>query len=266
MYKLIAMDMDGTLLNNKKELTAETIKVLKQAKKQGIYPVLATGRPLQGIRNYLQQLDLAGAEDYVVTFSGARLSTSDGLNVLYSANIVGADLRKIYELAQQHQLNLHAFDQHGCIAPRSSKYTDLEIRLNNLELRLCDFAKMAIDEPIIKVLLADEPDLLNQLHQKLNSEWFENYNILRSAPFFLEFLRKDVDKWSAIQCLANHLGIKNDEIMCIGDAGNDKSMICNAGLGVAMQNAFDEVKECADFVTLSNEEDGVAYAIKKFVI
>jgi hypothetical protein len=100
----------------------------------------------------------------------------------------------------------------------------------------------------------------------LPKELYEKYTIVRSAPYFLEFLNKKSNKGEAVKALANHLGIKQEEVMCIGDAPNDLHMIAYAGLGVAMENAFDEVKEVANFITSSNDESGVAKAIEKFVL
>ena len=94
---------------------------------------------------------------------------------------------------------------------------------------------------------------------------YEKYNVVKSATFYLEFLNKNCDKWIGIEKIAEHLGIIKDEIMCIGDADNDLGMISNCGFGVAMENAFESVKKYAKFITKSNNESGVAYAINKFI-
>ena len=111
----------------------------------------------------------------------------------------------------------------------------------------------------------DEPDYLSNVIKNLPKEAYERFNIVQSAPFFLEFLNPKADKWYAIEALANHLGIKNDEIMTFGDAHNDYLMVKNAGLGIAMGNGIDELKKVAKFVTVPNYENGVAYALNKFV-
>ena len=102
--------------------------------------------------------------------------------------------------------------------------------------------------------------------KKIPQEYYEKYTIVRSTPFFLEILRPEENKGSGISLLAKEIGLKQEEIICVGDAGNDKHMIEYAGLGVAMGNATDEIKGMADYVTLSNDEDGVAHVINKFIL
>ena len=114
-------------------------------------------------------------------------------------------------------------------------------------------------------MFIDEEHYLENVIKQIPSETYKRFNIVRSAPFFLEFLNPKADKWYAIEALAKHLGIKNDEIMTFGDANNDYSMVKNAGLGIAMGNGIDELKKVAKFVTVPNYENGVAYALNKFV-
>ena len=115
-------------------------------------------------------------------------------------------------------------------------------------------------------MMIDEPEILGPAMEKLPKEVYEKYTVVRSTPFFLEFLNKEVNKGVGVELLAKHLGIKREEVMTFGDAGNDLHMIEYAGLGVAMANAFDEVKEAANYITDTNENDGVAKAIEKFIL
>ena len=117
-----------------------------------------------------------------------------------------------------------------------------------------------------KFMMIDHPEILDECVKKIPQEYYEKYTIVRSTPFFLEILRPEANKGSGISLLAKELGLKQEEIICVGDAGNDKHMIEYAGLGVAMGNATDEIKEMADYVTLSNDEDGVAHVINKFIL
>ena len=114
--------------------------------------------------------------------------------------------------------------------------------------------------------MIDEPEILQRAVDNLPEEVYEKYTVVRSAPFFLEFLNKEVNKGVGVEMLAKHLGVKREEVITMGDAGNDLHMIEYAGMGIAMGNAFDEVKEAANYITDSNNEGGVAKAIEKFVL
>jgi Cof subfamily protein (haloacid dehalogenase superfamily) len=114
--------------------------------------------------------------------------------------------------------------------------------------------------------MIDDPEILQKAVDNLPQEVYEKYTVVRSAPFFLEFLNKEVNKGVGVEMLAKHLGVKREEVITMGDAGNDLHMIEYAGMGIAMGNAFDEVKEAANYITDSNNEDGVAKAIEKFVL
>ncbi len=133
-------------------------------------------------------------------------------------------------------------------------------------MEIVDFDTIDKNTTIVKIMFVDPEEKLNKVIELLPKELYDKYTIVRSAPFFLEFLNKKVNKGFGVRLLAEKLGIKPSEVICIGDAENDIHMIEFAGLGVAMGNAFPEVKKKADYVTKTNEEDGVAHVIKKFVL
>jgi len=118
---------------------------------------------------------------------------------------------------------------------------------------------------IIKVMFIDEPEILSAAIKKIPQEFYQKYTVVKSAPYFLEFLHIKANKGLGVKKLAEKLNIKKEEVICIGDAGNDTHMVEYAGLGVAMGNAVQELKDIADFVTLSNEEHGVAHVIDRFI-
>ena len=266
MYKLIAVDMDGTLLREDKTISEETIRAINRANAKGIKVVLATGRPLEGIERYLKELNLVYKEDYALTYNGAIVQNALTKEVISENLIKGSDLKNLYKLSKELKINIHAFDKNGCITPVMSKYTELEGTINKINVRLVDFNAIKEEEDIIKVMMVEEPEKLEETIAKLPKELYDRYTIVRSAPYFLEFLNKQSNKGEGVRILAQYLGIKQEEVICVGDAGNDVHMIKYAGLGVAMGNAFDEVKEIADFITKTNEEDGVAHVINKFII
>ena len=122
------------------------------------------------------------------------------------------------------------------------------------------------EEDIIKIMYIDEPEVLEEGIKRLPQELYDKYTVVRSAPFFLEFVNKESSKGVGLKALSEHLGITEKEVIAVGDANNDLSMLEYAGLGVAMENGTKEVKEIANYITKSNEEDGVAHIINKFIL
>lgn len=267
MYKLIALDMDGTLLREDGTISSRTHEAIAGAKAKGVHVVLASGRPVEGMQRYLEALDLTGHEDYVLSYNGALVKNVGRQQVLDSQWLTGRDARELFALSRELEVNIHAFSQRqGLITPRTSTYTELERWLNELSLTELDFQALDDDEPIIKIMLVDEPERLSPAFERLPDELHARFTVVRSAPYFLEFLHPASNKGSGVATLAAHLGLTAEEVICVGDAGNDRHMLEFAGLGVAMGNASAEIKALADYVTLSNQEDGVAHVIERFIL
>ena len=246
MYKLIAIDMDGTLLQEDKTISNETKEAIAEAQKKGVKVILASGRPLVGMTKYLEELDMLSEEDYVLSFNGSLVQNTKTHEIIKKNTLKGKDLIELYEIAKKVGVNIHAFSNKGCITPKMSKYSLLEGRINDIPVVEMDYREIKEEEEIIKIMMIDEPEVLEGAIRKLPKELYEKYTIVKSAPYFLEFLNKYSSKGVGVKALSDHLGIKKEQIICIGDAGNDLDMIKFAGLGVAMGNAFEEVKAAAD--------------------
>ena len=265
MYKLIAVDMDGTLLREDKTISNRTKKAISKAVEKGVKVVLASGRPIEGLERYLKELELLSADDYVMSFNGSVIQNVKTRQVVSKNILKGSDLKRLYTLAKEIGVNIHAFTKAGCITPKMNEYTELEGRINGIAVHEVDFETIDADEDVIKVMFIDPQPILEEAMAHIPESFYNDFTVVRSAPYFLEFLNKASSKGTGVKALGEYLGIKQDEIICIGDAGNDLDMIQFAGLGVAMGNAFEEVKEAADYVTCNNEEDGVAHVIEKFI-
>ena len=265
MYKLIAIDMDGTLLREDKTISDRTKEAIKKAIEKGVKIVLASGRPIEGLVRYLEELQLVTEEDYVMSFNGSVIQNVKTKEIISKNILKGSDLKVLYKLAQQIGVNIHAFTKQGCVTPVMNEYTKLEGSINGIEVHEMDFNKIDDDEDVIKVMFIDPEPVLAEAIEKIPAHTYEDFTVVRSAPYFLEFLNKASSKGTGVKALAEHLGILKEEVICIGDAGNDLDMIEFAGLGVAMGNAFEEVKAAADYITLDNNSDGVAHVIEKFI-
>lgn len=267
MYKIIALDLDGTLLNSKHKISAYTKEVISLAKAQGIKVVLASGRPLAGMQPLLDELGIDGNDDYVCHFNGAIVEKVGSGKVVNSKIVDGAAAKKVAKIAKELGVNVHAFSQEfGLITPAISTYTELEANINGIEIHLMDFDLLEDDHPITKVMMIDEGEQLSAAIDKLPKSLYDEFMIVRSAPWFLEFLNPECNKGVGIKMIADYLNVPAEQVICIGDAENDHHMLKYAGLGIAMANATEETKAIADYITLSNDEDGVAHAIKKFAL
>jgi len=268
MYKLLAIDMDGTLLKDDKTISKRCKDSLKKADELGVKVVLTTGRPIQGIKGYLEELELTKEGDYVIAINGALISSASDYSVISSsATLTGKDVKYIYNKIRDLNTYVHVFTSKDDLVNERSKFSDDEEKRIGLKVKVVDFLKDVKDgDEILKVVLEEEKHILDEITDKVPRELFEEYNVIRSVDFMLEFMKKGCNKATGLDILAQHLGINKDEIIAVGDAENDIEMIEYAGLGIAMGNAKNEIKALANFVTKSNEEDGLAYIIDKFIL
>lgn len=268
--KLIAIDIDGTLLNEKNELAPATIEAVKAATEKGIQVVLCTGRPLTGAAHYLKKLGLAdNDEHYVITFNGSLVQSTSG-NVLLRHTLTYDDFIDIEALSRKLNVHFHSeTDQYIYTANKNiSPYTIGEAYLVRMPIRYRDVGEMSRDLSISKGMIIDDPALISRIvkDHEIPSEFYDRFYIVQSEPFFLEIMNKNASKGNALDGLCQELGLQADEVMALGDQGNDLTMIKFAGTGVAMGNATPEVKAAANEITLTNAEDGVAAAIQKFAL
>lgn len=268
MIKLIAVDMDGTLLNEHSRLNQATIDAVKQAKAHGIKVVLCTGRPLTGLRQFVGKLGLTEPGDYAVTYNGAMIQhVADG-KVLAHHTLTLDDYKKIDALGHSHQVHVYAEDEANMYTsfPNISRYSVYEAFLVEMPLFYKTLDQFDADHMFSKVMFIEEPELLASAKPEFVAALAEDYNLVQSEPFFLEVLHKKASKGNAVAALAERLGYSMDQVMAIGDQNNDMSMLEVAGLPVAMGNAIPAVKAVAKVVTATNKEDGVAKAIMRYAI
>lgn len=267
MYKLIALDMDGTLLTSEKTISQRTRDAISAARQRGVKVVLASGRPLAGMQDKLDELGICGDNEFVVFFNGSMVKELGTNTIVHSAIIDGKRAKQVAQLAQQLGLDCHAFSTElGLITPQLNEYTDIEATINQIPVTEFDFDQLADDHPIIKAMIVGAPQALTAAIDNIPAHYRQQFTVVQSAPFFLEFLSLDSNKGIGIKAIAEHLGINASEVICIGDAENDHHMIEYAGLGVAMENAMEQTKAIADHITLSNNHDGVAIVIEDYIL
>lgn len=267
--KLIAIDIDGTLVNSQKKLTEKVKRTINQATKNNIKVVLCTGRPISGVRKLLKELDLDNQDNqYVICFGGAVVQTTAG-KIISSQPITYQNYLELEKLARKLNLHFHAISEDRIYTANRDigYYTVYESTLVSLGISYRTPAEMS-NIRLIKAMFIDDQVILD----KALSNWepfakLENNLVFtKSAPFYLEANAKGVNKGNALSKLGAVLGITSTEIMAIGDEQNDLSMIKYAGTGVAMGNAIGKIKEMANVITDDNDHDGVATAIEKYAL
>lgn len=268
-YSIIALDLDGTLTNSEKNITPRTLDALMKAQREGVRLVLASGRPTFGIAALANQLQLADYGGYVLSYNGGRIIDWCEKTVIFSQVVDPKLVPILYDFAEKAQLPIVTYLPEAILASKNEgEYLAEEARINGMPIVVAqNFVEeaMQIAGGSTKFLIPGEPELLVQLESEMKAALSEQMEVFRSAPFFLELPPKGIDKAQSLQRLLTHLGLERESLMAFGDGFNDLSMIQFAGQGVAMANAVEEVKSIADFVTTSNEEDGIAHALEQLL-
>lgn len=266
-YKLLVLDLDGTLTNKKKEITEHTRQTLIQAQEKGLKIVLASGRPTYGVAPLAEKLELQKYEGYILSYNGGEIIDWKTGELMYK-NLLDHDvLPYLYQCAKQNDFAIVTYDGEYVLTEHpDDEYVQKEAILNVMKTKKVANFLDAVKHPIAKCLIVGEPTRLAVLEKEMYEHLKDRMGVFRSEPYFLELVPKGIDKAQSLSVLLKEIGITKDEMIAIGDGFNDLSMIKYAGLGIAMKNAQDIVKENADFITLSNEEDGVAYAVEKFFL
>lgn len=267
--KLVAIDMDGTLVNSQRQVTEGVKAAVKEAQAKGVKIVLCTGRPFPGVEPELELLSITGEEDYVITYNGSLVQNVHTKETLFSASLTKEDYLDINYMAQKLDVHLHVSGDDAIYTANRdiSPYTVHESFLVHMPIKYRTTEEiLKADINMIKMMMIDDEPILDAAIEKLPADFKEKYNTVKSAPFYLEVLNKEASKGVALKALAEHLGLTAAEVMAIGDNENDLSMLEYAGTAVAMQNAIPLVKENCDYITeMTNDEDGVAEALRKFV-
>ena len=266
-YKMIVLDLDGTLTNNKKEITPRTKQALMQAQAAGVHVVLASGRPTYGIVPLAEELKLKDNGGYILAFNGGKIIDCTNNEVLFEQKLDEQLVPILFQEAKKAGMEILTYQGEGIAATnKDDEYVQHEAFINKMPVTQYDNFLNQLVYPINKCLIVGDPTPLHELEIRLAKELEGKMDVYRSADFFLECVPLGIDKARALERLISSLGISREEVIACGDGYNDLSMIRFAGLGVAMANAAKDIQSEADFVTLSNEEDGVAHVIEHFIL
>ncbi len=265
-YKVLVLDIDGTVTNSKKEITKKTKEAILNIQKKGIIVVLASGRPTAGIKALAQKLNLAEYGGYILSYNGANIIQCETGKSIYQQVLPKDIIGDLYEAAITNSVGIISYEGDDVIAGTEiDEYMIKEANLNQIQIRKVDNFSEYITFDVSKCLMTAPGDYLATVELKMNEQFGHILNIFRSEPYFLEIMPQNIDKAYSLSKLLEHLGLTKEQMICCGDGYNDLTMIQYAGLGVAMANAQEVVKNAADYITLSNDEDGIVHIIEKFI-
>ncbi len=264
-YRIIALDLDGTLTNHEKVVTPKTREALLRAQADGAMIVLASGRPTYGIVPVAECLELNERGGYILSYNGGKIVDTKTHEELFSQYLPGHVIPVIYKFAKEKGHALLGYSGNDIITEMpDDQYVKEESRINKMKLIRVDNLLDHLEAHPTKLLMTGDPSDMVKAEEELKGILGEEMDIFRSAPFFLELVPKGIDKAQSLLRLLEMVDLTPADLIAFGDGYNDLSMIRLAGMGVAMANAAPEVREQADYVTLSNEEDGVAAAWEHF--
>lgn len=266
-FKLLVLDLDGTLTNAKKEITPRNREVLIRAQEQGIRLVLASGRPTYGIAPLADELQLDRFGGYILAYNGGEIIDWKSRKTVYHKVLPDEVIPYLYTCAHQNGLAILSYNGESILTESPDDlYVEKEAFLNKMPV--CPTTDFLGDLrlPVPKCLIVGNPSRLIAVESEISLQLQGQISVYRSEPYFLELVPLGIDKAQSLAILLEKLNIAREEMIAIGDGYNDLSMIKYAGMGIAMANAQEPVKQAADYVTLSNEEDGVAAAVEQFLL
>lgn len=267
-YKLLVLDVDGTLLNDEREISKRTLAALLKVQQMGVRIVLASGRPTYGLMPLAKTLELGNYGGFILSYNGCQIIKAQNGEILFERRINPEMLPYLEKKARKNGFAIFTYHDDTLITDSpDNEYIKNEALLNNLKIIKEDEFSTAIDfAPCKCMLVSDKEKALIGLEQHWEKRLAGTLDAFRSEPYFLEVVPCGVNKANTLGALLEHLGVTREEVIAVGDGVCDVTMLQLAGMGVAMGHSQDSVKVCADYVTASNEEDGVALAVEKLIL
>ncbi|MBO6218363.1 MAG: HAD family phosphatase [Treponema sp.] len=267
--KLIALDLDDTLLNDQRQISDGNVAALRECADRGIYVVLCSGRAEDAILPFVRRLEIAGKESgkFIIAINGCSIFDMHKRQQVFCRKVESDILLRTNEIAESYGLCSEVYTPSTIYYREETKWTRLDVELCGLKGESVKNYEEFIKQGFTKMLVPGEPEELQKLQKILRAEFGERAVIFTSKPFFLEILPPNCGKGEAVQWLSGELGFGLEKTMGFGDSMNDESLIRMCRYGVSMCNGLEEIKKIADFVTdCDNNHDGVADFLRKWVL
>ncbi|MCR5691054.1 MAG: Cof-type HAD-IIB family hydrolase [Eubacterium sp.] len=265
-YEVLVLDVDGTLVNSKKEITEPVRRAIWECQEKGIYVVVASGRCTHGIRHQAKAIGLDHFGGYVLSYNGAHIENFATGEVVFDTKLPEGMIHELYDYAMEEGAGILTYHQGKIIATdENDPYVILDRDGCDIPVVQPEDFHRDVDFNVNKVIFTGDPDMLKELEKEAAARYQGVMSVYRSEPFYLEFMPLGIDKSYGIAKMIESLGYKRSQVICCGDGFNDVGMIEYAGLGVAMGNASAEVRSRADYVAPTCDEDGLVHVIEKFI-
>jgi Cof subfamily protein (haloacid dehalogenase superfamily) len=262
-FRLVAIDLDGTLLRNDLQISPRAKRAIRQVRELGVEVTLCTGRMYASALPYAREI---GLELPLVTYNGALVKNTGTGQVIYQRLLPEKYAREIIAKAKEYDLPVNVYHDDRLFVERITPEGRAYMEKSRIPVQEVGDLSRWLEQDPLKVLVMGEREKLDRLAEDWVREWGDAVYITKSWPTYLEFLHPEATKGLGLQALARHLHVEQEQVMGIGDSYNDLEMFKYAGFSVVMGNAEPAVKEAADYVTLTNDDDGVAEALEKFII
>ena len=264
-YKMLVVDMDDTLLTDNHEISSENKEMLLKAQEMGVYVVLASGRPTSAMIEFAKELQCDVNNSFMISFNGSVITDLKEDKILFEHSLTKEQIHSLYDFSQQNNTHIITYIDGQIISEKHSEYIDIEKNITGLKLNIVSSFKDTVTTSAVKCILLEEPEYLKSVETVLKAA-MPDLSICMSKPFFLEAAPNGIDKGASIKILAEKLNIHQSEIIAVGNAGNDLTMVQFAGLGVWVDNVDLELRHFADVIVASNNNHGVAEVVRRFIL
>lgn len=257
--------MDDTLLTDDHRISDLNKKLILEAQAKGVYVVLASGRPTTAMTAYAKELQMDLNDSYMISFNGAIISRVKDDLILFEQKLTVQQIHALYDYSVKMKTHIITYLNNQIISETDSEYIEIEKEITKMTHHKVASFKDYVDRPAVKCILLEDPAYLKTVEKDL-IETMPHLSVSTSKPFFLEVAQLGIDKAASLKLLAEKLGILQSEIIAVGNAGNDLTMIEYAGLGVWVDNVTPELRDKADVIVASNNNDGVAEVIIRYIL
>lgn len=262
-YKMLVLDMDDTLLTDDHKISEENKEMLFKAQELGVYVVLASGRPTPAMTAYAKELKLD--DSYMISYNGAVITDLKEDKIIFEQTLSQQQIHELYDYSLKSKTHIITYVDGKIVSETDSEYIEVERTITGLEHDKVPSFKNKVKSSAIKCILLEEPGYLKEVEKDLKTA-MPHLSVCMSKPFFLEVAQNGIDKGASIKFLAEKLNILQSEIIAVGNAGNDLTMIEYAGLGVWVDNVTPELRDKGDVIVASNNDHGVAEVVRRFIL
>ncbi|MFV5702802.1 Cof-type HAD-IIB family hydrolase [Flavobacterium sp. XS2P12] len=262
-YKMLVLDMDDTLLTDDHIISKENAAMLSKAQELGVYVILASGRPTPAMIAYAKELKLDNS--YMISYNGAVITDLKEDKIIFEQTLTQEQIHELYDYSLKSKTHIITYLDGKIVSETDSEYIDIEKNITGLEHNKVVSFKDEVKSAAIKCILLEEPAYLKEVEKDLRAA-MPHLSVCMSKPFFLEVAQNGIDKGASIKFLAEKLNIHQSEIIAVGNAGNDLTMIQYAGLGVWVDNVDPELRDKGDVIVASNNNHGVAEVVRRFIL